>query len=83
MVGVVLTAPERRYMPKQKTVPTVHAMKTYSIKIDPKTMAKAVKLGINTAKIMRAAIDTEIANGEGACLMCGHSPTKAKAKSKK
>lgn len=75
-------------MPKQKTVPTVEQpMKTYSIKINEKIMNKAVKLGVNTAKIMRNALEKETAAMEhlldGRCHYCGQSTRERKVKGKK
>ena len=65
-------------MPKQKTVPTVNPMKTYSIKVSPKLMAKAVKLKINTAKTMREALASAVADSEGECMFCGSRKKQAK-----
>lgn len=72
-------------MPKQKTVPTVEApMKTYSIKVDEELMEKAVKLGVNTAKIMRRALEKETAAMEhlleGRCHYCGQDTKNLSAK---
>lgn len=75
-------------MPKQKTVPTVEQpMKTYSIKVNEKLMDKAVKLGVNTAKIMRNALEKETAAMEhlleGRCHYCGQDTRKRKVQGKK
>lgn len=76
---ILPTERKKDNMPKQKTVPTIEApMKTYSIKVDEKLMDKAVKLGVNTAKIMRNALEKETAALEGMCPHCKQPMKKVK-----